>query len=201
MSDKLIDYVKKGVKQGFNTEYIRKVLKKHGYSKAEVEFAIAKAAPHKISYKPTKEHKMWFTMGITVVAIVLILFFGTWMQSQAEQKTLQREVVEGRRDVQSYLDKVADLSEEIDARERTIDQQIEDLKATDTENQHLLKEIDVLYKSIKDERMQVRNLLLELLKEVVERFKEEPQFIEYAAEPMLSGDLSDDKSGSTQSTT
>lgn len=201
MSDKLIDYVKKGVKQGFNTDYIRKVLTKHGYSKAEIEFAIAKAAPHKVTYKPTKEHKMWFTTGAAVVAIILLLLLGTWMQAQTEKKTLQREVVEGQRDVQNYMDKVAELSEEIDAKERTIDQQIEDLKAKDDQNQQLLKDIDVLYKSIKEERSQVRDLLVELLKEVVERFKEQPEWVEYEPEPMLAGDLTSDRSADNVRTT
>lgn len=178
MSDKLVEYVERGVKQGFNTEYIRKVLLKHGYSKAEVEFAIAKGAPDRVTYKPTKEHKLWLSTAAAAVAVVLLILFGLWLQSHAKERALESELVEKEQDAQNYLDRVATLSEEIDAKERTIDQQIEELKAKDTQNQQLLQDIDQLYKEIKHERTEVRDMLLQLLQDVIRRFEPEVSAVE-----------------------
>ncbi len=174
MSEKLVDYIKRGTKQGFNTDYIRKVLLKHGYSKTEVEFAIAQATGEPVR-KPT-EHKMLFLVSGTIVGLLLLLLIIGFIQSRVETKSLQEEVVQKEKTAQDYLDQVADLTQKIDVKERTIDQQLQTLREKDSqlqEKDQIVTDMQLLYAQIKEERRQVRDLLIELLKEVVERYNPE----------------------------
>ena len=172
MSDKLVEYIQKGMKQGFNTDYIRKVLLKHGYSKAEVEFAIAQATGEP---RP-KEHKMIFIASGTVVGLLLLLLLIGFLQSRVETRSLQQEVVQKEKTAQDYLDQVADLTQKIDVKERTIEQQLDALRKQESllkEKDTVVTDMQLLYAQIKEERREVRDLLVELLKEVVTRYTPE----------------------------
>ncbi|MFQ5620747.1 MAG: hypothetical protein ACE5FT_02810 [Candidatus Nanoarchaeia archaeon] len=192
MSEKLVDYIKKGVKQGFNTDYIRKVLHKHGYSKSEVEFAIAKATGHKA--KPKQKPTMLAVAIVTVCCILILILLGGYSKSRAKTAELSEQVEEQGRSVQQYLDQVADLTQEIDAKEKTIDQQLKELRSKDItleEKDDVIDELDFIYQKMKQERRDVRDLLVELLKEVVERYKPGSS-TQIVGEPILGDDLTID---------
>ena len=203
MSEKLIEYIKKGMTQGFNTEYIKKVLLKHGYSKTEIDFAIAKATGDKLR-EPQQKPTLFLVGVVTVAALLIIVLLGGLTKTSLQKAELAEIVEEQEVSVQNYLDKVADLSEEIDAKEKTIDQQIKELRdkeLTLEEKDNILNDMSFLYQKMKQERRDVRDLLIELLKEVVERFKVDGEPILAGGETILGDDLTSDRDYSNTQTT
>ncbi len=173
MSDKLVDYIKRGMEKGFNTDYIKKTLLKHGYSAAEVEFAIAKAGGHSQHHVHHADKRLVKIAGVVVGLLLLLLIIG-FVQSRVQTESLKEQVVEKEKTAQDYLDQVADLSLEIDTKEKTIDRQLAELKQRDMaiqDKERLLVEMEYVYAQMKEERRQVRDLLMELLQEVIARYK------------------------------
>jgi len=172
VDEKLIDYIRKGVQQGFNVAYIKDVLLKHGYKQADIDTAmVAATASSQEGERPPRNFKRNVMIG--GVVIIALLFVIVLVNKGNNITWLTVEDIENELTVQEYLDQMGELSEKIDRKELTIETHIKlikDLEFDVEEKDTVIAEIDMLYKAIKKEREEVKGLLLELLDEVVDRF-------------------------------
>lgn len=169
--EKLIDYIRKGVQQGFNVAYIKDVLLKHGYKQAEIDTAMVAATAS--SQEEERTPRNFRNVMIGGVVIIALLFVIVLVNKGNNITWLTVEDIENKLTVQEYLDQIGELSEKIDRKELTIETHIKlikDLEFDVEEKDKVIEEIDMLYKAIKKEREEVKGLLLELLDEVVDRF-------------------------------
>ena len=171
VDEKLIDYIRKGVQQGFNVAYIKDVLLKHGYKQAEIDTAMVAATAS--SQEEERTPRNFRNVMIGGVVIIALLFVIVLVNKGNNITWLTVEDIENKLTVQEYLDQIGELSEKIDRKELTIETHIKlikDLEFDVEEKDKVIAEIDMLYKAIKKEREEVKGLLLELLGEVVDRF-------------------------------
>ncbi len=166
--EELVEYIEKGLRQGFNIDYIKQMLVQHGHDESRVNESIKivrdiKHEPavekHLERLKPKKAPNKIY-IGITVILIAIIVILAVF---NIKNKLSEKEI-------EDSLEKVSILSAEIDQKQDRIDQKIKeiqelDLSVEDKETliQQQLKEIEKLNNYIKEERRKTRDLLLELM--------------------------------------
>ena len=174
---RLIDYVKKGLKQGFNVDYIEEVLLKHGYKIGEVNDAMMEAtAPIPETAPPKNNNKSFMIAGALFAGIILLFLLFSVQQGKNNITGHVVSDVDSELTLQDYLDKVGELSDNIDKKETTIEEQIgfiKELQFSVDEKDQVVSEIERLYKAIKKEREEVKDTLVELLQEIIERSHQE----------------------------
>jgi len=173
VDEKLIDYIRKGVQQGFNVAYIKDVLLKHGYKQENIDTAMVAATTSSSQEEERTPGNFKRNVLIGGVVIIALLFVIVLVNKGNNLTGVAVKDIENELTVQEYLDQIGELSEKIDRKELTIETHIKlikDLKFNVEEKDKVIAEIDMLYKAIKKEREEVKGLLLELLGEVVDRF-------------------------------
>ena len=166
--EELVEYIEKGLRQGFNIDYIKDVLVQHGHDVNRVNECIKivrdiKHPPgiekHLEKLKKTKTPSKAY-IGITLILLIIIVILGI---NVIKNKLSEKEI-------EDSLEKVSKLSAEIDEKQDIIDQRIKEIQELDLtveEKEELiqkqLEDIEELNEYIKEERKKTRDLLLELM--------------------------------------
>lgn len=171
---RLVEYIRKGLGQGFNVAYIKEVLIKHGYKIDEVDAAMGAATVRK-EQEPRKigRSRPLLIGGIAVLGIAFLFLVISFERESQLTGGVTLVNLEQKLTVQEYLDQLAELSEKIDDKEGSIEKQIELIKELQfdvDQKDQVIAELENLYKAIKKEREEVKDLLLELLDEIIDRF-------------------------------
>lgn len=166
--EEIIQYIEKGLKQGFNIDYIKETLVNYGHNENRVNEAIkivrdikhsAPIEKHlEVLKKKTGGNKTY--IGITIILLVIIGILGTI--------TIKNKLSEA--EIEDSLKEVDRLTTLIDENQNTIDRKIKDIEQmelTIEDKEELvekqLDEINKLNEYIKEEREKTRDLLLELM--------------------------------------
>jgi len=177
---KIIAYVKKGMGKGFNAEYIRSVLLKHGYPVSEIDFAIASATKTKVNLKSEvkeKEERLGYLLtGSSIVIVVLIIALILSLTTKAPTVLSIDEVELSEESLRTYIDKLGKFSISIEAKQEDIEKQLQtihELDLTIEEKETIisaqLKELDELFNMVKAEREYLKSTLLELINAILNR--------------------------------
>ncbi len=166
--EELVEYIEKGLSQGFNIDYIRETLVQHGHDANRVNESIKivrdikhppKVEKHLERLKPkTKTKKIYFAITALLVIIIIILAASNINNSMSEKE------------IESTLEEVSRLSSIIDEKQNIIDKKIKEIEDIDTNTddkegliQQQLEDLKELNEYIKKERVKTRDLLLELM--------------------------------------
>lgn len=166
--EELVQYIEKGLSQGFNIDYIKETLIQHGHDESRVNEVIKivrdikhtpKVEKHLERLKQKKKSSKVF-IGIIIILAAIILILAV---INVKNKLSEKEI-------ETSLEQVSKLSAAIDEKQNMIDQKIKeiqelDLSVEDKEEliEQQLEEIQELNEYIKEERRKTRDLLLELM--------------------------------------
>lgn len=167
-------YIKKGLDRGFKPSYIKEVLGKHGYSKQEIESAFSYVTanvnvPEQAANNMSDLHKK-LVIGLAIfvfVAVAAGFIYYAATGSNSPTAAVVQDV-----NIQSYMDKIGALSSKIDARETLIESQLSELRALEydvKQKERMIDDLEALYIQIKEERKEVKLMLLELLDQIIAR--------------------------------
>lgn len=166
--EQLVEYIEKGLRQGFNIDYIKDTLIQYGHDESRVNEAIkiVRDIEHKPSIekhleklkKKTDHTKIYISITLVLLVIIAIL-----VVFNVKYKLSEEEIEEG-------LEQVSKLSSIIDEKQDLIDKKIKDIQELDLSVedkeklvQKQLEELNKLNEYIKEERKKTRDLLLELM--------------------------------------
>ncbi len=173
--EELVQYIEKGLSQGFNIDHIKETLIQYGHDENSVNEAIKivrdiKHPPaiekHLEKLKKKKKDYGKIYIGITIILVLIIVILATF---NIKNKLSKKEI-------ETSLEEVGKLSSVIDERQDVIDLKIKEiqkmnLSIEDKEKlvQKQLEEIDKLNKYVKEERIKMRDLLLELMAHILKK--------------------------------
>ena len=171
MTEKIYEYIKKGLKKGFSKHHLKEALLKHGHKVSDVEFALAQVTGEKISKEPPKNYNLFY-IGIAIVIISILIGY-----SMAGQRNLSLDEIQfEENEVQNYIDRIGDLSLNIEEKELELEKRILDLKQINSsvsQQEEILnsqmEKIESLYQHIKVEREEVKSLLMELINSLLRK--------------------------------
>lgn len=159
------DYIKKGLKKGYSKQHIKEILLKHGHKASDVKIALNQVSSKKSWYE-NSNYKISGIIALCLIVLILILY---GLSQIGSEKTIEK-------DVQDYIDRIGNLSIDIEEKEYQIEAQIKYLKELNTtveEREKILdqqiKEIEKLYLEIKSEREEIKSLLMELINSILKR--------------------------------
>ncbi len=172
--EKLAVYIKKGLDRGFKPAYIKEVLTRHGYSGPEIESAFnyitaSSEANKQATSNDNNLHKK-LVIGLAILVFIAVSM-GVVYYTVSDSNTPTGAVVQDTR-IQSYMDKIGALSSKIDEREGLIESQLNELRRLEydaRQTERMINNIDALYNQIKEERKEVKLMLLELLDQIIVR--------------------------------
>lgn len=159
-NQKLVDYVKGGLDRGFNPEHIADVLRKHGYTEPDINEAFSQ-----IPQKNRSVSWLYAAVGAsTVLFIILVIAILNPNEASAPNALVTGNVVGVSDDARVYLNRIAQLQEEVDEQQNAIDAALEQTKRaelTAAEKENLLRELRAYYEESKKEREETRQALFE----------------------------------------
>ncbi len=178
---RLVEYIQKGVKQGFNINYIKEVLIQNGHTKSSVDSAYQEVLSFKqpIEVEKHLEHAKVkrvsptpFIIAIAVLCIILVVVGFFLFQSKQKEKL----ILESSKEVESSIEDIDDLVFTLAEKQQTIDEQIKDIEtlnltAEQREDriQEQLEELKELNEETKKGFIKIRDLLLDLANTMLAR--------------------------------
>lgn len=176
--DELVKYVRRGMRKGFNTDYLAEELRKHGHDPK----AIHKAINHATGGPQKEKQQGQLKAMIGFLAIILVVLLASLILSYSNQQKqisiLQTQVDLTQQTARHYLEELDKLSTEIELKDQNIRQSIQqvDDPAQAAEFESILDSLKDLHEDIKEERKQTRDLLWELLNKIIERGNLEAEY-------------------------
>jgi hypothetical protein len=178
----LENYIKKGLEKGFNINYIKDTLKKHGHSDVNIEGASnnvmgmkypEELKPHlnevkqeKVSYSPKKP------IGLYALVIILILITCFFTVNYIINKNQSK-------DVQTQIDEIEELGVDIDDLSSEMKTQLALIKEKDLtieEKEKLIEEqietIEKINNKIESQQTKLKNILLDIMNRMIGRMSE-----------------------------
>ncbi|MBI4145353.1 hypothetical protein HY493_04070 [Candidatus Woesearchaeota archaeon] len=159
-NQKLVDYVNDGLDKGFNPEHIADVLRRHGYNEPDINEAFSRI--------PRKNRSASWLYAAVGASAVLFVILAIAVLNPSEAKTpnalVTGNVVGVSDDARVYLNRIAQLQDQVDGQQASIDAALEQAKRaelTAAERENLLRELRVYYDDSKKEREETRQALFE----------------------------------------
>jgi len=179
--DKLVKYIRRGIRKGYAIQYLRDKLIDAKHDQKAVIRAISHATGGHQREAARQRLKVLFG-ALSIIAVVLLaILILSYSNQQKQIRVLTNQVDLTSEAAQTYLAELDRLSAKIDSQDNSVSAKLSKLKESQSNEEvyRLIEELENLHFSIKQERRETRDLLYELLLQIVHRGPYQP-------DPLLS---------------
>ena len=176
----LEEYIKKGLERGFNINYIKETLVKHGHSKGQVETSAnnimglkypEKLKPH-LEEESGSSKRPKYKFVVIILIIIILLITSIFVYSYISNRTNITMVKSKLAEIQELGGDIDDLSSELKTQTELIKEKDLTIEEKEKIIEDQIKLIDEINGKIETQRTRLKQLLLDIMNRMIGRMSE-----------------------------